>query len=244
MPAWRTAVLAVSVVALSACAGTRGGAGDGDAGVPARLAVDGLDGRRCEYVMEPGAAPPFERLARVGARGDIALWGRDMGPADTVDLSIRYDDEGQLEWVRATASTIPAERTVALERLVLQSLDESGSADWGVRVSVVAGRVAGTAPSVICPPRRAAASSLITPPPVTRRELQELYRVRGWRFIARVSLDEKGRVMDVRLDRTTGLSSVDQYIMDLVRGSRFEPKLHDGFGVATLYEFPLRFRRR
>lgn len=231
-----------AAVSLAACGGSAA-TGGADA-VPARLAVDGLGKRRCEYAVEPGSTPSFERLARAGTRGDIALWGRDMGPADSVELSIRYDEEGQLTWARAMESTIPPERVAALENLVLASLAESGPGDWGVRVRVVAGRIAATEPSVICPAGRSAAGSLIIPPPVTRRGLMELYSIRGRRFLARVSLDEKGRVMDVRLNRSSGFTSVDQYIMDMVRASRFEPKLHDGFGVATLYEFPIRFTRR
>jgi TonB family protein len=227
-------------VALAACGGSAGAPESGP--VPPRLAVAGLAHRQCRYV-EAGTASAFSRQTRPGTRGDIALWGRAMETEDTVELSIRYDDGGRLEWVRALRATLPAGRVADLERLIFSNLLESGPADWGIRVRVIGGDVAGAEPSVICRPEREVGGTLPMTP-VTARALQELYDVRGRRFGVIVTLDEQGRVMNAEIDRPTGYTSVDQYIMDLVRASRFEPKLHDGFGVATTYEFPIWFRRR
>ncbi len=243
MVAWRSGAAGLLVGVLACGGAAAGGGADGDV-VPARRAVDGLTGRDCHYVDEPGSAPPFDGVARLGTRGNLALWGRGMEAGDSVELSVRYGDDGRLEWVRVVTATVPGERAASLVRLIRTSLADSARADWGVRIHVVGGDVTGTEPSVVCPPERDAVGSMPAPPAVTRRDLSELYRSRGRRFMVRVTLDEQGRIMDVAIAHRTGLQSVDQLLLDYIRGSRFEPKLHDGFGVATVYEFPVRIRRR
>ena len=200
----------------------------------ARNAIPGLIGRRCEYVSNSNQLPSFSRLARHGTRGNVALWGHDNAPTDSVILSVRYDEEGKLAWVHAIQSSLKADRVTPLEQLLLESMNEQGPTDWGVRVRVVGGDVAGVEPSVICPaePRTGLVGPVI-PMPVTRDEIAAFQHARGRRFPMEISLDELGRIRGVRLARSSGMATVDQFLLDWVRNSTFHPKLHDGIRLAT-----------
>lgn len=236
------AVALIALGALTALAGC--GLGGGPREVqPDGSEVPGIVGRDCHYANPPDATPPLSRLIRAGTRGNIALWGRGMGPADSVEISVRYADDGRLQWVEAIRSTVPRERAEALEDLVLRALDEAGPEDWGVRLRVVAGDVADVLPSVICPPR-ARRGSVISPGITDRRTFQEFSRVRGRRIPVRVTLDERGSILSVELVRRTGSDAVNQYIIDFIWGSTFYPKLHDGIGAVSTLEIDITFPRR
>lgn len=237
---WTRWAPALALLALPGC-GAGGAAGDP---APAWTAVDGLVGRSCRYVSDPDDMPPFGDVVRIGTRGNIALWGRSMGPADTVQLSIRYADDGRLLWVETIGSTMAPDRAAALEQLVFDALDESYREDWGLRVTVAGGDVSEVAPSVICEPEQASGAGVWANIPTNREALRDFYLVRGRRIPVRVTLDERGRLVDARLVQSTYSRWVDQYVIDFVRNLTFEPKLHDGIGVATTFELQLRFPRR
>ncbi len=229
----------LALLATASC----GGQGPGELD-PARSAVPGIGGRHCRYVQDPATTPTLDRITRAGTRGNINLWGRGLTEADTVELSIRYAMDGRMGWVEAIRSTIDPGRTTELETLVLDALDDTGPADWGVRTLVVGGDVVWTEPSVQCPPELVSSPGVWSGSPSTQAALSDFFESRGRRFPVRVALDEQGRVMDVGLLRSTYNRWIDQYLVDYVRNSRFEPKLHDGIGVASTFEFQLRFPRR
>lgn len=232
-------VLVAAVFAGGCTGGPEAGAPE-----PARSAVEGLQGRICRYVSAHDAVPAFRDLARIGTGGNISLWADDLTDADSVELSIRYGDDGRLEWVEAIEATVDTHRVAALERLVLGTLEGYGQTDWGVRLLVVGGDVVSVEPSVICDAERVGGSSIWSSSPNVQRALVEFFRVRGSRFPVRVTLDHQGRVLDVELIRSAYRRWVDQYIVDFVRNSMFDPKLHDGIGVASVVEIQLRLGRR
>jgi hypothetical protein len=205
--------------------------------------VPGIAGRECFYVNEVHATPGFSALARPAARGNVALWGWGMGPADSVELSVRWAEDGKLLWVEGIRSTLPRERLEPLKALLLEVMRDTLQPDWGVRVRVVGGDVAGTAPSVICPaaPRRFEGSM---PRILDAQTLVGLDRFRGRRFPVAVGIDERGNVRAVELVRRTGISSLDQYLLEYVWRSSFWPKLHDGIGIASTLEIDVRIPRR
>lgn len=233
-----TVVLAMPL-ALAAC----GGSSSSGAPVPANAAVSGLGGRRCEYVAPYDSTPSLSSLTRAGTIGNISLWGRDRGAADTVELSIRYGYDGQLDWVEPIRTTGSAAGVGGLANLVLEAVPGSGTPDWGLRVLVVGGEVIRTEPSVICRAQRVGGGSIWAADASVRYALEEFFRTNGGRYPVRVALDEEGRVMDVVLVRRTYSRWIDQFIMDYVRSSTFEPKLFDGIGVPTTFELQLRFPR-
>ncbi|MFO7895237.1 MAG: hypothetical protein R6U63_16105 [Longimicrobiales bacterium] len=229
-------VLLAGTLTLAAC-----GAGARDVR-PRSSAVPGIAGRSCKYVSPPDATPRLTELARLGTRGNIALWGRGLGPGDSVQISVRYAGDGRLLWVEAIRSTLPPERLEPLERLLLEAMTDSIRADWGVRLWVVDGEVTEVAPSVICPPRPRRGSAMI--PRVTdERTLQWLVRLSGRRFPVEVSIDERGNVVSVRLVRPPGSYAAKQYILEYVWRTSFEPKLHDGIGVPSVLETQIQFPR-
>jgi TonB family protein len=233
-------VLAVPVV-LAAC-GSRGGRMYGDLEGP-RQAIAGVGGRICHYVGEPVVPASLDDLARPGSRGSVLLWGRDAAPGDTVELSVRYGDDGRLGWVRAIRTPRDASRVAELEQLLTASLQEEGPPDWGVRIRIVGGGVEPLLPSVICPAERGVRHTQVLVPSPTTLERQEAWQARGREIEADVGLDAEGRVVNVRLMRSSGSRMYDQYVTDLVRSYQYEPKLHDGIGVAGVLRLRYRVAR-
>lgn len=211
---------------------------------PARQAVEGLQGRRCHYVSEPRVPDALDDMTRPGTRGGLVFWGRDAGPADTVELSIRYGSDGRLSWVRPIRSTMTADRVAELARLVSSGLDEQGPSDWGMRVRVVGGEVDAVLPAVVCNPEQGSRIARVVTPVGTSREVAEAWQARGRHIEVTVALDEQGRVMDVRLAQSSGSRLLDQYAVDLARSYRYDPKLHDGIGVPSRLPVRLSVPRR
>jgi hypothetical protein len=229
---------AVALVA-AAC----GGSNSAGAPVPAHAAVEGLTGRRCQYVAHYDSTPSLSSLTRAGTLGNISLWGREQGPADTVEVSIRYGYDGRLDWVEPIRATGEPGRIRELANLILEAVPGSGTPDWGVRVLVVGGAVLRTEPSVVCAARRVGGSSVWAADANVRYALADFFRSHGGRYPVRVALDEQGRVMDVVLVRRTYSRWMDQFIIDYVRSSTFDAKLFDGIGVPATFELQLRLPR-
>jgi TonB family protein len=211
---------------------------------PARHAVDGLVGRRCHYVSEPRVPASLEAMTRPGTRGALLFWGRDAVAADTVELSVRYGSDGRLAWARAIRSTMAGDRVAELERLIGSGLDERGPADWGMRLRIVDGDVDAVLPSVVCHPERGSRMGTTVAPIGTSREVAEAWQARGRHMEVLVALDEQGRVMDVRMSRSSGSRLLDQWAVDEARSYRYHPKLHDGIGVPSTIPLRLRVPRR
>lgn len=242
--ACRTMTLTLALLpALWGCAGTGPPPAGPDVGL-ARNAIPGLVGRTCDYVSAHTELPSFARLARLGTRGNIALWGHDAAPSDTVVLSVRYDRDGRLAWVRAIHSSLYPDRVASLEALLLATMNDRGPADWGVRLSVIGGDLAAMEPSVVCPvePRRGA--RLPVAGPVAGREIRAFEQVRGRRFPIQITVDEQGRILDVRLARSTGHDAVDQFLLDWVLATSFQPRLHDGIALVATTEQTIHIPRR
>lgn len=229
--------------ALVLIAASCGGGNSAGAPVPAHAAVEGLTGRRCQYVAHYDSIPSLGSLTRAGTVGNISLWGRERGPADTVEVSIRYGDDGRLDWVEPIRATGGAGRVGELTNLILEAVPGSGTPDWGIRVLVVGGEVLRTEPSVVCRAQRVGGGSIWAADANVRYALGNFFRSQGGRFPVLVALDEQGRVMDVVLMRRTYNRWIDQFIIDYVRSSTFDAKLFDGIGVPTTFELQLRFPR-
>lgn len=234
----RPATLAAALsAALAGCA--VGGAGT-SALRPAAGELPGIAGRDCRLAFPRGESPALAELARTGTRGNIALWGLEMEATDTVELSVRYAEDGRLLWVETIRANVPEDRALALESLLLEALNDREQPDWGVRVLVVAGDVERVAPSVICAPEPRSAGSV--QPNI--EAMRDFRLVRGYRFPVRIALDERGSVLDVRLLRRTYSRAIDQYLINYIWDSNFEPKLHDGIGLPSTLELTIEFPRR
>lgn len=217
---------------------TRGAGSYGELGSP-RSALEGLGGRRCEYLTNPAPPTTLDPVARPGTRGGILLWAGAATAADTVQLSVRYGAEGRLSWVRIIKTSPSVERAAELRRLLESALDQRGPADWGFRIQVV-GRGVAILPSVTCQPEVAGLVGRVPPPLGTAYEQAEAREAARRPMEVRVSLDELGRVVGVRVSLSSGSRLLDEYAMELARAYRYEPKLHDGLAVPST--LPVRFR--
>jgi len=210
---------------------------------PARQALDGLTGRRCQYVSDPRVPDTLDPLTRPGTRGSLMLWARDASPADTIDLSVRYGDEGRLAWVRVLRSTVPGERAFDVARRIEGGLVDEGTPDWGVRLRLTGSRIE-VLPGIICEAEQRGQTGRVAPPFATGRDVAEAQQARGRTIEVGVGLDETGRVTGVRLIRSSGSRYFDQWALEVARAIRYEPKLHDGLGVPATLPIRLRVPRR
>lgn len=208
-----------------------------------RHALEGMVGRRCDYVSGPQVPASLDPVTRPGTRGAILLWARDVTPTDSVELSVRYGDEGRLSWVRVMETSMPADRAVELRRMLEGAMDERGPRDWGFRIQMVGGEVA-ILPSVVCRPEAVALVGRAAPPMGTAYEQAEAREALRRPIEVVVGLDELGRVTDVRIRLSSGSRLLDQYAADLARAYRYEPKLHDGLPIPSRLPLRLRTPRR
>ncbi|MFW5947605.1 MAG: energy transducer TonB family protein [Gemmatimonadota bacterium] len=230
-------LLATALLSGAACAGSGGPESPS-------AAVEGAAGRRCHYVSDPDDPLSLRDVARTGVRGNISLWGRDMQASDSVEVSVRYGIDGRLDWVRAIRANVAPERARGLAQLLLENVDDRGAEDWGVRILVVGGDVAGVAPSVACEPEQTGGGGVWANAPTTPESARAFHLLRGRQVPVVISLDERGRILDVRLTQGTYNRWVEQFIIDYIRSTSFEPKLHDGVGVPATFRMTIRFPRR
>lgn len=234
----------VLATCLSACGGKAGPA-------PVRAEAVGRDantpmsGRRCQLASSADELPDFNSLVRVGTRGDVSLWGVDLPATDTVVVSVRYNDDGRLDWVEVIETSLTSDRVTGLERLLLASLNERGPQDWGVRIRLVGGDVADLEPSVICQPEvRAGLRRPVVPMVTSGRDVRALERARGIRYPVQIFIDSQGRITNVRLPRPSGDTVVDQFLTDWALSTSFRPKLHDGIAMPAVVEQSLYIPQR
>lgn len=233
----RGCILIVLLFSVGACAGRSDSAYAEHP--PARAAADEVAGRRCATLTRPPAPRSLDEVTRPGTRWAVATWGRSAEPWDSVELSVRYGSEGQLDWVRMTRGNVSRERASELERIVLGGIADVGPAEWGFRVRLVGGQVQATLPSVVCPPGRMPMAGRRPPPAGTEAEMAEARQVLGRRIELEVSLNEAGGVADIRVTRSSGSRFMDREAMDRALGIRYQPGLHDDVGVPSV--IPLTF---
>lgn len=225
------AVAAVAGIAasLAGCGSMRGDRWEGLG--PASEAVAAGPARRCHYVDELARLPPIDRVLAPGSGGSLSLWGMGAEGVDTLTVSIRYGPSGALDWVRVMGPTDPAHRTDELTRILSTTVPSEGQPNWGIRFQILTdGTPVRVLPAVECP--AVAASTVPTREPLgSVFEQAEMRRARGSPVEARVDLDDQGRVVDIRITRSSGSRLFDQYVLIAIRDMSFRPRLHDGFPV-------------
>ncbi|MGK7313116.1 MAG: TonB family protein [Candidatus Longimicrobiales bacterium M2_2A_002] len=186
--------------------------------------------------------PPLGDLAGPGTRGNLSLATADFEAADSVTLSVRYDDEGRLAWVRPIASSVGPERTASIESVLFDSVIRDGPANWGFRLEVSEDR-AGVLPSVVCPVRIRQGVRRPVYPPRTLSARAAVDRLGGLPVELVIAVDERGRVVHVRLPRSTGDRGLDQYLIESVMEIDFFPRTHDGVPIPSTIRRSIRIPR-
>lgn len=244
--AFRIAHLAATALVLTAGLAACGGARtspETELG-PARDAIDARTGRRCTYADALDHLPSVQQVLSPGTTGSLRLWGYGREATDTLILSIRYGEEGGLDWVRAMVGARDLVGTAELERLVGSAVPDTGKPDWGVRLVLSGdGTPVRVLPAVTC--AAVARSKIPTPAPMANRaERLEMQRAGNRRIEVRVRLDAMGRVLEAQITQSSGSRVLDDYALAAVRDTSFEPALHDGFPVpsVTRFRFDLNWR--
>lgn len=224
----------VLVLGLAACAGRSGGEA---ANLPIELgrptsADRGLLNQQCGPVEDPEWMPPLEDLARPGTRGNLSLATADFEAVDSVTLSVRYDEQGRLVWVRPIASTVGPERTESIEAVLFDNVLRDGPSHWGFRLKIGEDR-AEVLPSIVCPVRVRQGIRRPVYPPRTVSARTAADRLGGLPVQLEIAIDERGRVVHVRLPQSTGDRGLDQYLIESVMEIDFFPRTHDGVPVPS-----------
>jgi TonB family protein len=160
-------------------------------------------------------------------------------------LSVRYDDEGRLQWIRALDFRPDQARVPTLVAVLERALRDDFRANWGVRLRIAGdGEVVDVLPSVLCEPKLETYASMPFRPLGTQWEIQDYENARGRWHEVLVSLDELGRAGSVRMARSSMSRIMDEEILALARTAHYSPKLHDGIPVATIFGLKVRAPRR
>jgi hypothetical protein len=236
-------ILIVLLFGVGACSGRSDGAFSEHP--PTRSPADHAAGRHCITLKMPPAPSSLDEVTRPGTRGAVATWGHGAA-GDSVEISVRYGSEGQLDWVRSTRGNVSPERAAELERIVRGGVYDAGPADWGFRVRLVGGQVQAVLPSVVCPPARTLMVGRRPPPAGTTVDMAEMRQARGRRIELEVSLNEAGAVVDIHVTRTSGSRFVDLEAIDRALWIRYLPMLHDDKAVPSVLPltFTVQFVRR
>jgi TonB family protein len=240
-------LLAVTVAAVSACAGAPGGAA-----VPG----DRLDGprRACQAAPEPRELPAAAMLVDsaglVNAAADA--WRHAGRPAGHVVFSLRYDPHGLNVRRQVIEHRVSPALADSLQALAYAHRRTTPRADreWGVRLRMEPGEQPAlkVERSVVCPP-------------ALRDPAEGPFSAaanRGWGDVRdsspaptvgsagtvwlRVTLDAAGNVIGVRVDRGAVLRGGDAHLLAAVRTLAFAPATEDGQPVPGEITIPYRVR--
>lgn len=233
------------LLGLAGCAGRSGG--EDGASLPLELgrptsADRGLLNPQCGPVEDPASMPPLGDLVRPGTRGNLSLATADFEAADSVTLSVRYDDQGRLAWVRPIASSVGPERTASIESVLFDNVVRDGPGNWGFRLKVSEDR-AEVLPSIVCPARVRQGVRRPVYPPRTVSARAAVDRLAGLPVELVIAIDERGRVIRAALPRSTGDRGLDQYLVESVMEIDFFPRTHDGVAIPTTIRRSIRVPR-
>ena len=201
------------------------------------------EGRRCEVL---GRTPRAYAAVLDSAALRQALAAEPAGgAAGTVLYSIRWDEEGRLDWVRALENTLPEAAEARVQVLVRAHARAARASDpWSARVRVPLG---GAAPEVrfgrsevcraVSDPGRGAmtmgGSERMRP-----EDLRDLERAGEARVEVRVGTS--GEVLDVRMRQSSRSRFIDDVALRSAQGGRYLPELVDGAPVAVWSEMRIR----
>ena len=225
------------LLGLAGCAGRSGSGGEDGASLPLELgrptsADRGLLNRQCGPVEDPASMPALRDLVRPGTRGNLSLATADLEVADSLTLSVRYDDQGRLAWVRPVASSVGPERTASIESVLFDNVIRDGPPGWGFRLKVSEDG-AEVLPSIVCPARIRQGVRRPVYPPRTMSARSAADRLGGLPVELVIAIDERGRVVHVRLPQSTGDRGLDQYLIESVMEIDFFPRTHDGVPIPS-----------
>jgi hypothetical protein len=212
-------------------------AGCASGGVPAGE-VPGIEGRACSF------AASSEQVAAWQARVDAdASTGDAAAPRAPVELSVRYDDQGGLEWVRPlTPSAEAAELAGSLAASLPARVEPGPSFRLRLRPGAPAEALAGVACAVEHPRAREVLGAALR-----RADFSELNASAPGKleFDLEVDVAPTGRPLRTRVRRRAGRAgAVERAVAEAAMRERYLPALHDGFPITGTYTFEVRIESR
>lgn len=205
--------------------------------------VPAMAGRECRYQTHPdevgaGTLPP------VTDPSWLADAAAEAGVGGPVALSIRYDDDGRLDWVRPIPfAEGPAHR---LASAVRDAAPPSRAAALGVRLLYAPGEPARVLPGVICDaaPEDPSAIAAAGRGRVDMG-IKPLSKSGRLKYIVRVRVAPDGSPIRAELAPTSAhQGNIGQLLRAAAMDQRYRPALHDGFPVAGLYTLEREIRWR
>lgn len=218
------------VLAVAAAACASGGVPPGE--------VPGIEGRQCRYAATPEEVVEWQ--ARLDAGGSAHPGAAAGEPAE---ISVRYGDEGALEWVRPlTASPAAGE----LARSLAASVPAEAGPGTGFRFRLRPGASPEALPGVTCPVEHTRARQVLSAAlrSVSFSDMQAVAQGK-LEFDLEVQVDPTGRPLDTRVRRGRGQApAIERAVGDAAMRERYLPALHDGFPVIGTYTFEVRLETR
>lgn len=205
--------------------------------------VPAMAGRECRYQTHP-AAVGAGTLPPVTDPAWLADAAAEAGVTGPVTLSIRYDDDGRLDWVRPIPlADAPAHR---LASAVRDAAPATSAAPWGARLVYAPGEPARVLPSVICDaaPEDANAITAATRGRVDMG-IKPLSKNGRLKYVVRVLVAPDGSPVRAELAPTSARQgNLGQLLRESAMDQRYRPALHDGFPVAGEYTLEREIRWR
>lgn len=174
-----------------------------------------------------------------------AAWKRAGPPAVTeaVTLSVRYDAQGALEWVREVGGSSPAGQRLAKE--VAGLLTSAGRPATGVRLRFSPEGPPVVVPAIACEAALPPGARFTSGPPLGI-DYSALPRGGGpTRYTVDVSVGSDGHpVTAVIRGRSTAPGSIGAHLVSSAMAHRYLPALQDGFPVPGSYSYSLKVQVR
>lgn len=224
---------------VAACAGGTAGT---DRAATFLTAAPPPAGRSCFATASPRVLPAAGALLDSGRLAGGVRSGTGQ-PAGYALVSLRFDASGGISSIRSVEGTLPGERRDSVERLVLQTLKPQAAAEapWSIRLKVTSD----SAPSVRVGRSEYCPAVLTGPLDVSVSRGRRSRPSSGSASASdaatpsfAVLVDTTGRIVELRLNQSSGDPDLDRQMEDNLRQQGFRPALLDGAPVLAWTAWP------
>ena len=198
--------------------------------------LSGLRDRDCRYLAHPDSVRGWPSGAAA-----LVAWQREdrPTPARAVTLSVRYDHEGSVEWVREVGTaTADGQRLV---KEIASVLPATGRPAAGVRLRFSPDQPPGVLPGIACEATLPPGARFISGPPLGLDYSQLPRGGSAVRYTVDVSVGRDGHPSRaVVRGRSAVPGSIEAHLVGSAMAHRYLPALHDGFPVPGTYTYSLK----
>lgn len=241
----RPSVLALLGPAVFACAGRTSAPDRSGVLLSDALSPEGRSG--CDVAELPKQLPAAPAIVdAAGLERALAAAFPQGLPPHGVLFSIRFTQEGQVQWVEAIDGELPQAQPDQLQQLVIRTIRNQPAAGqpWSLRLQIVSGGIDAlrVGRSETCPVERIMTSASRIAKGVATMSMDDLADLqRAGPFRVGVWVGASGQVLNIEMLQSSGSRIQDEMALKAARDGKYLPALVDGIPVAAQYE--IRSRR-